>query len=161
MDLLERIKSSGSHKQRIKWPGSDEDVDMRLCTEEDYLKASIATDKTFFDTKISLLDKNAYNSELETQLLFRIIENPETGHQLFRRITDFRMVLVPEIKDKLVEEMNKLHEQYSPNPELISTEEFDKLIVNLKKNVETTIGNVTSLSMLRKLTIYLASQLWK
>jgi len=161
MDLLERIKTSGHHKQRIKWPGSEEDIDMRLCAEEDYLRASIATDKTFSDTRISLLDKDAYNSELETQLLFRILENPETGKQLFNRITDFRMVLVPEIKDKLVEEMNKLHEEYSPNPVEMSDEEFDKLVVNIKKNVEQTIGNVSSLSTLRRLTIYMASQLWK
>ena len=157
-DLLEKIKAGTQNKKEITWPGIDQKIYIRILNENDHLQSSLATDKIFVGNVLSTMNVDQYSSELETQLLFRAIEDPETGKQLFTNITEFRDMLSPEIKNKLAEELDAFHEECSPNPYKLSDEEFDKLIFEVKKNAETTVGNVISIDTLRKLIIYLAKQ---
>lgn len=157
--LLEKIKASSYHKEETKWPGTDNMMHLRILNEEDHLQATISADKLFGETKFSVQNIDQYNAELETQLLFRAIENPETGKQLFSNITDFRSLLTPEVKDVLADELDALHEEYSPDPFKMDEEKFDKLLFDLKKNAKKTAGNVSNIHIARKLIIYLVNQL--
>ena len=157
-DLLDKIKAGSLHKKEVTWPGTEQKVHLRVLNENDHLQASLAADKIFDGTTIAIQNLNQYNAELETQYLFRAIENPETGKRLFSNITEFRDIITPEVKNKLAEELDSFHEDCSPDPYKMSDEDFDKLVADVKKNVEETVGNVSSISTLRRLIIYLAKK---
>jgi hypothetical protein len=159
--LLEKLKASGYHKKETKWPGTDNIIHLRVLNENDYLQASLSTDKLFSDTQIAIQNIDKYNAELETQYLFRAIEDPETCKQLFSNITDFRGLLTPEVKEILADELDSLHEEFSPDPMKMDQEEFDKLLNDVKKNAKETVGNVSNIFIARKLIIYLAKPLEK
>lgn len=160
-DLIDKIKASSFHKKEIKWPGTDQTIHLRILNENDHLQATLATDKLFSGTPIAVQNIDKYNAELETQLLFRAIQSPETGKQLFSDITNFRDIISPEVKNFLAEELDALHEEFSPDPYKMSEEQFDKLINDIKKNAKATVGIVSNIYTLRKLIIYLAGQLEK
>ena len=155
-DLLDKIKAGSSHKKEVSWPGTDQTIHMRVLNENDHLQSSLATDALFKGTPIALQNMDHYNGELETQYLYRATEDPETGKQLFSNITEFRDVLTPEIKNILAEELDALHEEFSPDPLKLSDEEFDKLTSDIKKNAEATVGAVSNIFIARKLIIFLA-----
>ncbi len=156
--LLEKLKASGYHKKETKWPGTDNIIHLRILNENDYLQASLSTDKLFSGTPIAVQNIDKYNAELETQYLFRSLEDPETGKQLFSNITDFRDLLTPEIKEILADELDSLHEEFSPDPLRMDQEAFDKLLNDVKKNAKETVGTVSNIFIARKLIIYLAKQ---
>jgi len=153
--LLEKIKASGKKKKETNWPGTNNRINLRILTDGDYLASTMATDALFKGTPVVLQNIDRYNSELETQYLFRAIEDPETDKQLFTNITDFRDSLIPEVKEVLSTELDALHEEYSPNPITMSDEAFDKLVDDIKKNAEETVGSVSNIFIARKLIIYL------
>lgn len=158
MDLIDKIKAGSNAKKEIKWPGSDSlMVSLRVANEQDFLIASQETDKLFEGNKIAAENVDAYSAEKETQILFRVIEDPTTGKKLFNNITEFRSLLTPEIKNMLGEELDALHEEYSPNPDTITDEQFDKLVQDVKKNGEA-IEIYSNIYTLKKLVKYLVSQ---
>lgn len=157
MDLLEKLKSSSYHKKEVLWPGTEHKVHIKVLNENDHLQSALAVDKLFKDVAIAIQNIDQYNNELEIQYLFRAIEDPETGKKLFSNITDFRDMLTPEIKNQLSEQLDSFHEEVSPDPFKMSPEEFDKLIKDVKKNAEQTVGAVSNIYTLRKLAVYLAT----
>lgn len=158
MELLDKIKAGSQASKEINWPGSeDAKIKIRVCNEQDFLKASQETDKLFQGTKVGAENVDQYSAEKETQLLFRAIQDPTTEKQLFTNILEFRSVLTPEIKNILGDELDALHEEFSPNPEDISNEDFDKLVQDVKKNAEAIESN-SNIFTLRKLVRYLVSQ---
>lgn len=157
-NLLEKIKAGTLNKKQIKWPGTDQKIHVRVLNENDHLQSSLATDKIFIGTPIALQNMDQYNAELETQYLYRAIQDPETGKQLFSNITDFRDMLTPEIKNILAEELDSFHEECSPDPYKMPQDEFDALVANVKKNAKETVGDVSNIGTLRRLIIYLASR---
>lgn len=156
--LLEKIKSSSYHKKEINWPGTDNKIHLRILNEMDHLESSLATDALFKDTPVAFQNIDQYNAEIETQYLFRSIEDPETRKQLSNNITDFRALLTPEVKDVLADQLDALHEEFSPDPYKMDDEEFDKLLNDVKKNAKKTVGSVSNIFIARKLIIYLANQ---
>lgn len=158
MELIDKIKAGSQATKEIDWPGSENKIRIRLCNENDFLIASQETDKLFEGTRIAAENVDQYSAEKETQLLFRAIQDPATGKQLFTNITDFRTVLTPEIKNILGETLDALHEEYSPDLDTISDSDFDKLVEGVKKNADI-IDDVSNIYTLRKLSRFLVSQL--
>jgi len=157
-NLLERIKNSGKQRREIEWPGTDHRIHLRVLNENDEIQSTLAVDKIFKDSPLALQNIDKYNSEIETHYLFRTIEDPETGKQLFNDIIDFRESLTPEIKGVLAEELDALHEEFSPQPYKMSSADFKKLVSDIKKNAKGTVGSVTNIFTLRRLIISLVDQ---
>lgn len=155
MDLLQKIKSGSQVTKEIPWPGDDAIIKMRILNDNDYLQATLAADKLL--PKVSVANVNRYNAELETQLLHKSITDPETGRNL-GNISEFRQLLTPEIKSVLIDELDALHTEHSPDPNTLSEEEFDKLFLEIKKNATKTVGSVSNIHTLRKLVTILASK---
>ena len=154
--LLEKLKAGSGLKKDIDWPGSEEKIQIRLLNDGDYMAATLAADELFKNISIANIEK--YNSEIETQLLYRCCLDPVTGKSI-GSITDFRMTMTPEIKAVLVQEMNAFHDENSPDVTKMSQVEFDKLYDSVKKNAETTVTSVSNIHLLKKLIIILAKQL--
>ena len=157
-ELLNKIKAGSDHKKETVWPGMDVKINIHVANEQNNLDASLATDKLFKDTTIGIANIDDYNGERETQLLFRVLKDPETGNPVFNNITDFRNLLTPEIKNILADELDSLHEESSPDPAKMTEDQFDKLINDVKKNVDLEAGNISSIFIARKLITYLVSQ---
>lgn len=156
--LIDRIKAGSEHSETIDWPGTDDcKVAIRLCSENDNLQATLATDVIFKGYPIGAENATAYDAERETQLLFRAVLDPETNKSLFLKMLDFRQILTPEIKDSLAESLDELHQRYSPDPSTLTDEEFDALVQNVKKNGEAALANVYGMHTLKRLSIFLAS----
>jgi hypothetical protein len=151
-DLLQRLKAGTANVKRIKWPGSEAEVAIRVANSNDELAASTATDKYF---KAEGIDVNAQNlevylSERNTQLLYRCIADPETGEAL-GTITEFRGLLTQGVRDVLVDEFAAWQKECSPNPDNTPPEEYDRLVAMVKKNVEVIDTKVSSISLARRL----------
>lgn len=158
MELIDKIKAGSQIKKTIDWPGADDaKVDLRIMTESDHLQASLEANKMFKETKIGAENVDTYSAEQETQLLFRAIVDPDSGKQLFKSMAEFRRALIPEVKDVIADELDRLHEEYSPEPTTISDAEFDKLVQDVKKNAEEVITKLSDINTLRKLSLFLAS----
>jgi hypothetical protein len=161
MDLLSKLKAGTSHTKEIVWPGTEEKVLIRLSSDNDHMQSVLATDQVFSDSKINIENLDAYNSERETQLLFRVILDPETKKQLFKNITAFRDTITLDIKDTLATELDAFETECNPEIDYISEEDFDKLVTSVKKNVPNTVGNISSIGIAKKLITYLVNQLPK
>lgn len=154
-DLLQKIKAGSQATKDIPWPGQEDNIiRMRILNDQDYLMATLAADKII--TNVTVANVSKYNGEVETQLLYRSVINPETGKNL-GAITDFRLILTPEIKVVLVDELGALHDEHSPDPSNMSEEEFDKLFETVKKNAVETVSGVSNIFTLRKLVVSLAT----
>ncbi len=157
---LERLKGSGGARRRVLWPGSDVEVDLRLPTEQDQIDASLAADRLYRDAKLDIGMHNIRDREAEqtTQLLWSCILDPATGKQLCSSVTDFRRLLVGDVRKALVEALSAFQQECSPCIDAMAAQEFDALILAVKKTPETALSNVTNISLLRRLVLSLAAQ---
>ena len=157
MDLLDKIKAGVSATKEITWPNTDAKIKIRVANEQDHLEAGQSTDKIFEGIKIGIENVDKYNAEMETQLFYRIISNPETNKPICKTISEFRSLLSPEIKDGLADEIDSFLEEYSPSVNNLSQEELDNIIDNLKKKSDETVMNISNISIARKVITTLVS----
>ena len=112
----------------------------------------------FSGTKIGVENLSDYQAEKETQLLFRTMLDPDTGKKLFKSIAEFRSMLTPELKDYFQTAVDALHDEFSPDPASISEEDFDRLVVSVKKNPEEELTMLSDINLLKRLVLFLVSQ---
>lgn len=156
--LLARLKAGFKNTKIINWPGTEEEIKIRLPDEQILLEASAATDKIFEGRHVSTENIDDYESEKLTQQLYRVIEDPGTGKSV-GTITDFRRLLTPETKSILTQEFSQFADECNPDPVQMSDEEFDVLLESVKKNSRKTLGNVSSIFTARKLIVSLVEEL--
>jgi len=151
-DLLAKLKAGSLNSKDIPWPGNEDLlIRMRVYNDNDHLKATLATDKVI--TNVTMSNVERYNAELYTQLLYLVIT--DLDNKPIGTIADFRTLLTPEIKKILIDLLDALHEECSPDPENMTSEEFDLLLNDIKKNVEETVLSVSNIFTLRKLVLSL------
>ncbi|HEX2958024.1 MAG TPA: hypothetical protein VHO70_14415 [Chitinispirillaceae bacterium] len=160
-DILSRIKAGLKNHKILLYPGTDVQVRMNLLSEADTLDAIAAADQMFKAKKLEVTfhTVNAFENEKAVQMLYRALRDADNVEPLVSSIADFRKLLTSEYRTALIEEYNSLSEECSPSPVTLSADEFDRLIETVKKNPRETIGNTSSLSTLRKLTLSLAEEL--
>ena len=164
MNILQRIKAGSEITKEIDWPGVEGGtVLLKVLTDNDNLQAGLAADKIFSGSKIGVENMRNYDAEVETQMLYRSVKDPETKRGITNNISDFRSLLTTDIKDALATELDLLHEECSPNPVTMPEEEFDILLKDLKKKPVKErlelIGNVSSFHTVKRLLKCLVSQL--
>lgn len=154
---LQNIINSTNVKKIIELPGCDEKITIRIPTDKDYLKASIATEETFKNNKIEMHNIEAYEAEKDAQLLYNIVTDDE-NKKLFSDIGTFRSILIPGIKDFLLDELVILENENSPDPYEMNSDEVKVFAENLKKKSTKTLSGLTSISLARSVIKSLASQ---
>jgi len=162
MDLIEKLKAGKRNIKTIKFPGTDDIIGLAVLTEAETQEALFAAERLFKENQIeiSATTISAYNSEANTQTLFRALVNPAkkkedgTYEQYFESIGEFRSLILRETKDLLIDEYNAWAEEVSPSPLQLSDKELEAIFAEVKKSPIS--GNALNLSMLRQLTIYLA-----
>jgi valyl-tRNA synthetase len=153
-DLLQQLKLGTDNVKLVKFPGTDKEVALRIISQRDHQDAAFSTERLFKQEKIdvNMITAEEYESEKATQLLYRALRDPQKLEEpIAPNITEFRKLLTREEKKLLIDEYLGFESECSPSPENMSDEEFDKVLTALKKNSVETIGNITSMSMLKKL----------
>lgn len=165
MGLIEKLKAGKNNVRIIKFPGTDEDIGITVLTEAETQDAVFAAERVFKDAgiEVSATTIGAYQSELNTQILFRCLANPEkkkpdgTRERFFKDLREFKSLLAREVKDSLIEEYNSFESECSPSPLKMTEDEFDRLFDELKKSPQT-VGKGLNLKTAKGLIIYLASR---
>jgi len=158
MSLLEKLKAGTKNEKRVKFPGTETEVDIRLLSDSDLQAAHFAAERLFRKEDIGyhVGTVDAYESEKTTQILFRALEDPETGKPVAANIDAMRKLITRDEKDFLVGEYAALEAECSPAVE--SEAELAALVEDVKKNPDSA-GSVSSISMLRRLSTSLAREL--
>ena len=160
--LLATLKAGTDNKKTIKFPGTDQDVVIRVLSEAERQAAAFATEQRFQSQNIepTMTTVDVYEQEKTTQLLYRALGDPDDAKKpIAKNIDEFRSNLTLEEKNVLVDEYEALEKECSPNPEYMSDEEFDTLLEGIKKNAEATASNVSSIATARRLIVSLAGLL--
>lgn len=157
--LLEKLKAGIQNAKRLKWPGTDVDIDIRVLSEHDHHEASMAADRIYkvADINVGVENVDNYEAERTVQLLWRAVRNPETGGHVAKNITEFRTLLTRDARNILVDELNAFERECSPSPENLTDEQFDELFARVKKNAAETITSVSSISLAKRLIVCLAA----
>ena len=159
MSLLEKLKAGKKNKKTIKYPGTDQDIVVSILSEADIQIAHFEAERLFKKNgiEVSMSTVDAYEAEKTTQILFRACSDTE-GKPLAKAVDEFRSQVLKAEKDILVDEYNALENECSPNPDMMSGEDIEKIIDEVKKRPEI-IGSVSNIVTARKLIVSLASRL--
>lgn len=157
--LLEKLKGGKRNTRKIKFPGTDQDMVLRVLSNAEIQEALFATENRFKAKKIKISSTTveAYEDENATQILFRALRDPQDPDRPFAENADeLRKLLTRDEKDILVDAYNGLEKEVSPSVTKLSEKELEDLFEGLKKTPEN--GNNLSFSTLKRLIIYLASR---
>jgi len=160
-NLIEKLKLGVENVKLIQWPGTDQKVLLKVLSQKEIQDASFAAERLFNTEKIAvnMMTTDAYETEKVIQLLYRAIRDPEKQEEpIAPSITEFRKALTKEDVEYLSEEYGTFTKDCSPNPDNISSEEFDKILVDVKKNPLSITGVNYSSTTLKKFITSLASQ---
>jgi hypothetical protein len=159
-NLLKKIKAGQANRRRLRWPGTDIDIELRLLSVQDSLDASLAADRLYKDNEnaVGFHNVSEYQLEKTIQQLYRACVEPGTNTPVVDSIAEFRRLVNGRERDMLVDEYSALDSECNPSPDTMSADEFDALVQNLKKKPSETTGSISSLSTLRRLCTFLASQ---
>ena len=165
MSIIDILKAGKKNVKVVKWPGTEEDVGIIVLTEAETQEAQFAAERLFKDENIevSAVTLGAYQSEANTQILWRALVSPEkktkdgTHERYFKSVDELRGLIRREAKEALVEEYNAFEEECSPSPRTMSVEDLEALLEDVKKNAMN--GMPSSISTLKQLIIYSANLL--
>lgn len=157
MTLLAKIKAGKNVRKTVLFPGTNQPLDFKLLSEQDKLDAGLQTDLLFKDTSVGFHNHNDYLNEKTTQLLYRACVETGTTTPIAGTITEFRKLITGRERDLLIDEYNEFDQEFNPSPNALSAEEFDKLMFDLKKKPETTIGTILNLQTARRVITSLVS----
>lgn len=157
-DILQKLKQGTEVYKDVEVPGTDGlMVRVKMVSEDDELKAGLAADNIYKDIQVGSENFRVYDAEVETQTLYRSLKDLE-GKAIANNITDFRQALTSETQEFFAQQLDELKEEYSPNIDRMDDEKFDKLMFDLKKKPEETIGSVSNIGLAKRLILSLVNQ---
>ena len=160
MDLLGTLKAGVNNYVEINYPGTENKIRIHPLTDGEEQAAEFAAEKVFSSEGVAIAMHNIDTFELEktVQKLYLACRTAE-GEKLATTSQRFKQLISRTERDILVEEYNELLAKCSPSPSVLSEEEFNNILEEVKKKPYETTGNISSLSTLRKLAISLAVEL--
>ncbi len=159
--FLDMLRAGTKACKTITWPGTDIKVELRVANDQDRFEASLAADRIFSGAGIDIKMQNidAYEAEKATQLLWRVLQKPGCEERVAHDIADFRRLLRDGVREKIAAEHTAWQQECSPDPYEMSDDEFESLLLSVKKNAEKTLSSVTNIFVLRKLSAIMAKDL--
>lgn len=155
--FLEKIKMGKDAKRTVLWPGTDVQVEMRILSRDEIQSAQFAAQELFrkngIELGFSILDE--YQDEVTTQQLYRSLSNPENGTPLASTISQFRQNVTREEISELASAYSEMEEEYSPNHDKMSEDQFKAFYEKLKKKPQEMLSNVSSIAFAKRLVITL------
>jgi hypothetical protein len=139
-DILAKLKQGTNHIKLSVFPGTTQAIAFKILSQQDLQDAAFATERLFTSSKIelNLASAQEYDEEKSTQILFRALRDPaKQDETVAPDITTFRKLLTREEKAVLIDEYLTFEKDCSPRSDTLSSEEFDKLVSDLKKKPDS------------------------
>jgi hypothetical protein len=160
MSRFEKLKLGTRNIKNIKYPGSAEDVTLKILSNADIQDAIFATERFFkaTDMTVSSTTLDAYEDERTTQILFRALRDPDDPKKPFAPSADeLRKQMSKDEKTLLSGEYTAFEQECSPSLEKMTEEEFDALWEEVKKKPQIQLNSLNLGTQIRLLR-YLASR---
>jgi hypothetical protein len=162
-DLLQRLKQGTKSTKLIPSPwNQNEMIAIRILSHGQYQQAVIDTETHFKSRKIEMSQTTAveWENERAIRLLYAALRDPKSlDEAIAPDIMSFRNSLTLKEVQFFLDEMLAFETECSPRIDELSGDELDRLVEDLKKKPQETLSNVTSLPLLRKLTLTMANLL--
>lgn len=161
-DLLQKLKSGTDNIKIIDWPGTDQKVALKILSQQELQDASFAAERLFKSQKVetNLMTANDYEQEKVVQILYRALRDPErTSEPICGSVSTFRCNITSKELDILSGHYVAFETECSPSPDRLSSDEFDKLLSEVKKTPDSAIGTITNIYTLRRLITSMVNQL--
>lgn len=142
MDLLQKLKAGTDNHVIVKWPGTDDEVKIRVATEREYSLASLETDRTFKGRPIGLENAQAYSNYLESRILYTVASDPENGTPI-GTFKEFEALLTTDVKTAIDTIHDDLRDNCCPDPEKLTDKELKASIESQKKKLD--LSNIYSM----------------
>ncbi|MFA5751120.1 MAG: hypothetical protein WC898_02410 [Candidatus Paceibacterota bacterium] len=158
MSFLTELKAGTDHKKVIKYPGTEKTIEIHLLSEFDEQNAEFAASALFQlkNIAVGMHNIDLYQSEITLQKLFLACRDTDGKTSLASSIEEFKQNLLPHDRNVLVEEFFSLSDRYNPSVESMSQTDFDVFVADVKKKPQQTIGNISNLTLLKRLALALA-----
>jgi hypothetical protein len=158
MSLLERLKKGTDNKKIIKYPGTQEKIQLHPLSEGERQSAHFAAEDHFKQNgiEISMATVDAYESEKTLQMLYLAIRDMK-GKPLAPTADEFRSQVTIDEKNALVDDYLALEKECAPNQEVMTDVELETLFEEIKKKPET-LGSFSNIGIARQLISYLANR---
>lgn len=142
--FLSKLKAGTNNRKMIRFPGTDQEIQLRIISDAQYQQARIETERHFQKLKVepSMTLADAFEAEETTQVLYRALQTKDEK-PLANTVDEFREIIKCPEKDFLANEYLEFERECSPNPEKLFENEFDSLISDIKKKPET-VGKILS-----------------
>lgn len=161
-NLLDRIKAGARNTRTIKFPGTDQDVVIRVLSKAQIQEARFAADETFSKRGVEpgLMTADEYEEERTNQMLYLALRDPaDPAAPIASSAAAFKALVTLDEMDALAAAYRAFEHECSPDPEQLTAAELEALIEDLKKTPEQTAGSVSSITIARQLLASLASRL--
>lgn len=157
--FLKTILAGKKIRKLVTFPGTDQQFEFRLLSDQDKFEAAMQADILFKEVGVNFHNIERYHYEITKQELYRACVECGKETPIAASIIEFRALTTGRIHDILVDEYNVFDQEFNPSPMTMSDSEFDKFMFQLKKTPDQMIGNISSLPIARKLIKSLVSQL--
>lgn len=158
-ELLEKLFQGEKNKKQTTWPGTDNEIYIRVATEKDLSDVITECDATYKE-RAGMWAYNAayYDAEKANRILHKVVTFDPDGKDRIGTYDQFITKLTPEIRDVLEDLQTSFQDECSPDPDAMSEEDFEKLIEEVKKKPNEAVNVLCSIFVLRRLSIYLVNQ---
>jgi hypothetical protein len=156
MDIT-KIKNGITNCKLTTWPGSDQDIYLRILSEMDSLRAEQYCDGAYRERSLSLGNIDERNALKDSYCLYLAIVDGD-GRRVFDDFDVFCSCISSEIRKSLIDQQNSFQAECSPKIAEMSDKEVDALIEDIKKNSQIVL-NISDMYVLRRLIITLAGRL--
>jgi hypothetical protein len=160
MSLLESLKAGKDNLKIVKFPGTDHKVAIRVLSNKEIQEAEFATAQLFKKEGIEYGPAvvEVYEKEKTLRLLHSALRDPEDPSTPFAaNVEELRALTTAAEKEALVDEYMNHQEECAPDLDEMSGEEFSELLDKVKKRPEETALNISSIDLLRRLVVSMAS----
>ena len=158
--LLKKMKLGSENRKTIKFPGTDQDIVIKILSDLEKQEAAVAA---YNYMKINdmpydvLATSDIYEDELVSQCLWRACLNPENQYEKFATtVKEFKKITTDE-KSYLTNVYNNFEQECSPVVEDMTEDQFKSLVEDLKKNVKSTLSNISDMSTLKRVISFLVN----
>jgi hypothetical protein len=160
MSLLAKLKAGTTNHKIVKFPGTEENVRVRLLSTDETQLANIECEQWLKKENLDVTPTTIHYLEQERNVrqLFRALRNEEGDAGLADSLNEFRSLMTLTDLDFFAQIYQSIEAESSVNPFEMDEQKFESLVADVKKNAKMTIGNITDISTLKKLCLTLASR---
>lgn len=149
---LSAINQGLKSAKTINWPGTEEQVDMRILSAAEVQQAKASTDKYCLKLygEYGYANADAWEDERAYQTLYRALRQPGTKEPLTDSIKEFRDQVFDGVRDCLLDEYTAMVSDIDPAALDIDDTQLNEVLDELIKK-PATLANFSSSILLKKL----------